>query len=264
MKMIRESIWMLRRSVRSLVRAIVTTREDWRAWRRFWNSYRRYKALAPAEQKPMVKHLYPCLKDDLSSTPIEPTYFYQDAWAFQRIATRMPQRHVDIGSHHKFVALLSAVVPVTMVDLRPWSLSLETVDFRQGSILDLPFEDCSVVSLSSLCVVEHVGLGRYGDALDPLGSEKAIEELKRVLQPEGHLYISVPMGDENIVAFNAGRIFTMDLFLKIVYPLEIVDMRFVVDRSFQTAYESRPMFGTTGLFELRKHHGGQRKSKYAC
>ena len=68
-----------------------------------------------------------------------------------------------------------------MVDICPWSLPLDTVEFRKGSILNLPFEDATVPSVSSLCVVEHIGLGRYGDPLDPYGSEKAIQELKRIV-----------------------------------------------------------------------------------
>ena len=43
-----------------------------------------------------------------------------------------------------------------------------------------PFGDRSVPSLSCLHVVEHVGLGRYGDPLDPQGSIKAMRELQRV------------------------------------------------------------------------------------
>lgn len=250
--MIRESIWMMRRSMDSLVRSIVTVRGRWMGWRRFWNSYRSYRDLAPAGRKPMLIHLSPCLGDDVLETPIEPIYFYQDAWAFERIIARNPERHVDVGSHHKFVALLSKVVPVTMVDLRPLALPLSTLDFRKGSILNLPFEDCSIESLSSLCVIEHVGLGRYGDALDPFGSEKAIEELMRVLQPEGYFYMSVPIGDEEIVAFNEGRVFTLNWLLERVHPLEVTEMRFIVGKSFQTVYEPRPLFGTIGLFELRK------------
>ena len=48
-------------------------------------------------------------------------------------------------------------------------------------VLILPFEDESVESLSCMHVVEHIGLGRYGDILDPDGDSKAISELKRAL-----------------------------------------------------------------------------------
>lgn len=225
---------------------------DLAAWQRFWHSYQRYKQLAPSDQQPMLEHLYPCLGDDTAETPIEPIYFYQDAWAFEKIVKQHPSHHIDVGSHHKFVALLSKVLSVTMVDIRPLSLPLDSLMFKPGSILELPFEDACVESLSSLCVVEHIGLGRYGDPLDPQGTEKAIAQLKRVLAPEGHLYLSIPVGDQSLVAFNAGRIFALDYLYQLFQPLIVVDQSFIVGNSLQKEYQHRGGFGTTGLFELVK------------
>ena len=196
--------------------------------------------------------LYPCIADATAETEIEPVYFYQDAWAFEKIVQLHPSFHIDVGSHHKFVALLSKVMPVTMVDIRPLSLPLNTLKFQQGSILDLPFKDGELPSLSSICVVEHIGLGRYGDPLDPLGSEKALSELKRVVAPGGHLFLSVPVGEKNIISFNAGRIFSRDYLFRLFEPFELVDQHYIVGKSFQDTYAPQPGFGTTGLFELRK------------
>ena len=39
--------------------------------------------------------------------------------------------------------------------------------------LDLPFDDHALESVSCLHVAEHIGLGRYGDPLDPQGTRKA-------------------------------------------------------------------------------------------
>ena len=69
-----------------------------------------------------------------------------------------------------------------MVDIR-LPIPLDLLEFREGSILALPYEDKSVPSVSSICVVEHTGLGRYGDPIDPLGSEKVLVELKRIVKP---------------------------------------------------------------------------------
>ncbi|MGB3905740.1 MAG: DUF268 domain-containing protein [Anaerolineae bacterium] len=247
-----EVIWMLGHVSRSLRRQTMLWRRDFTEWRRFWARYRRYEKLAPPDRRPSLSHLYPCLGDDMAETPVEPVYFYQDAWAFEKIVKQRPESHIDVGSHHKFVSLLSNVLPVIMVDVRPLSWPLSTVEFRQGSILDLPFEDATVPSLSSLCVAEHIGLGRYGGPLDPYGSEKAVDELKRVLAPSGRLYLSVPIGDRNIVAFDAGRVFALKYFLELVHPLLVLEQRFIVGGTLQDTYEHRPMFGTTGLFELMK------------
>jgi SAM-dependent methyltransferase len=76
-----------------------------------------------------------------------------------------------------------------------------------GSVVRLPFADASLESVSSLHVIEHIGLGRYGDPLDPRGSERAASELARVVKPGGRLYLSVPVGRER-VCFNAHRVFS--------------------------------------------------------
>jgi SAM-dependent methyltransferase len=51
-----------------------------------------------------------------------------------------------------------------------------------------------------------VGLGRYGDPLDPEGDLKAINELKRVVVPGGSLLFVVPVG-RAVIQFNAHRVY---------------------------------------------------------
>ena len=128
-----------------------------------------------------MRELYPCLLDKTKITPIDSTYFYQDTWASGKIFQNNPHAHVDVGSSVHTIGIISKFVPTTMVDIRPLSVTLENLTFMKGSITDLPFEDNSIESLSSLCVIEHIGLGRYGDEIDPFGSEKAISELKRCI-----------------------------------------------------------------------------------
>lgn len=246
--MIKEAMWMLRFSKRSLSRHIALWHEDLAAWRRFWRNFRRYKELAPADRQPGLEYLYPCLGDDTAQTPIEPIYFYQDTWAFGKIVSVRPPYHIDVGSHHKFVAFLSKVLAVTMVDLRPLALQPDNLDFRKGSILNLPFENNSVPSLSSLCVIEHIGLGRYGDQLDPTGSEKAIQELKRIVQPGGNLYVSIPLDDENRTYFNAHRAFKEEYLLELFEPFHIVESRYIYGRTF--TYQPKAGFGV-GCYHLR-------------
>jgi SAM-dependent methyltransferase len=235
----------LRRAVRDAFKAVPN---NFRQWRKFWQSYRRYEALAPAESVPQLRFLFPCLGDDTAQTEIEPIYFYQDAWAFEKIVQHRPAWHVDVGSHHKFVALLSKVVPVTMVDLRPLSLPLESLKFQPGSILSLPFNDRSVPSVSSICVVEHIGLGRYGDPLDPHGTEKAVKELKRIVQPGGDFYISAPVDDENRIYFNAHRAFTEPYLLGLFQPFEVVERRYIYGKAFGSRLQKG--FGT-GCYHLK-------------
>ncbi|MFA5754591.1 MAG: DUF268 domain-containing protein [Patescibacteria group bacterium] len=73
----------------------------------------------------------------------------------------------------------------------------------------LPFSDNSVASLSCMHTVEHIGLGRYGDKIDPRGDLKAMAELARVLAPGGNLLLAVPVGQPRI-CFNAHRIYSFE------------------------------------------------------
>ena len=104
-----------------------------------------------------------------------------------------------------YVGMLTAITQVTFIDIRPLPVTLANFDSRAGSVLALPYADNSIVSLSCLHVAEHVGLGRYGDPLDPEGTKKAARELARVLALSGHLYFSLPIGQPK-VCFNAHRI----------------------------------------------------------
>jgi hypothetical protein len=106
-----------------------------------------------------------------------------------------PDIHYDISSSLYFCSIVSAFNKVKFYDFRPANLQLTNLTAESSNLLSLPFEANSISSLSCMHVVEHIGLGRYGDALDPDGDLKAISELKRVLGNEGSLlYFVVPIG----------------------------------------------------------------------
>lgn len=234
---------------RDLKRWVATRRERKQAWDRYWRDWRNYQDICPADRRPAYRNLWPVVGEDVGETDVEPIYFFQDAWAFELIVRDNPEIHVDVGSHHKFVALLSKVVPVTMVDIRPLPVTLDSLTFKQGSILDLPFEEGSLPSVSSICVLEHIGLGRYGDDLDPFGTEKALAELKRVVAPGGHLYVSVPLDVETHTNFNAHRTFSEATILEMFEPFEVIERRYIYGNEFVA--ERRDAQGT-GCYRLRR------------
>ena len=147
----------------------------------FWQEYRTFQAENDNNNFEVnLGDWSPYLQDKTETTPIEPVYFFQDTWAARKIFEIKPKHHYDVGSSVKTIGIISQFLPVTMVDIRPIDVELENLHFQKGSILDLPFEDNSIDSISSLCVIEHIGLGRYGDPLDAWGSEKAVKEIRRV------------------------------------------------------------------------------------
>ena len=149
----------------------------------------------------------PCLNDNTGHTSFEPHYMYHPAWAARILAETKPQTHVDISSSLSFVAIASAFVPIEFYDLRPAYLTLQNLTSKPADIMSLPFGDNSIASLSCMHVVEHIGLGRYGDKHDPQGDIKAIKELSRVLAPGGQLLFVVPVAAKAMIAYNAHRIY---------------------------------------------------------
>lgn len=170
-----------------------------------------------------LRNTYPCLFDRTSKTSVDSHYFYQHVWAFEKICNLKPEFHVDVGSSADFVGLLSVVTNVHFVDIRPLDVSnMPNIESVKGSILDLPYEDNSLESISSLHVAEHIGLGRYGDSLDPLGTRKAAAELSRCLARGGNLFFSVPVGKPRL-CFNAHRVHLPEQVLRYFKGLELVE-----------------------------------------
>lgn len=217
----------------------------------FFKDYKSYHLNSNINFTTSIRFLRPQLEDKLTYTPIDPTYFFQDTWAARKIFQSHPEHHFDVGSSVKTMAVVSQFLPLTLVDIRPINLELENLFFVKGSITKLPFADNSIKSLSSLCVIEHIGLGRYGDELDEYGSEKAVAELVRVLSLQGNLYVSLPVDCESRVYFNDCRSFTREHVLKLFIKLELVEEKYQYGRKLFDRYDSSKGFGT-GLFHFRK------------
>lgn len=198
-----------------------------RAYRHYLKSWRDYSRLPGSEDLNLYDAL-PCLYDRTQMTGIDPHYFYQGVWAMRKIKESGVKEHIDVGSLVSFVGLLSTFVKVVFIDIRPAAVDLENFDSRSGSVLELPFADNSVNSVSCLHVAEHIGLGRYGDSLDTQGTIKAARELSRVLAPQGNLYFPLPVGKPR-VQFNAHRIHSPAQILQYFDQLELVSFSATAD-----------------------------------
>lgn len=172
--------------------------------------------------------LRPCLMDRVRHTPFDPHYFYQAAWIARYLTKEKPDLHIDVGSSIGLVGVLSAQSSLVFVDYRPLQVQLPGLTTIAGDMTRLPFRDTSVRSMSSLHVIEHVGLGRYGDPIDPEGWVVSLRELARVLTPGGRLYLSTPVGRER-VCFNAHRVFAPSSILNALPQLKLENFALVDD-----------------------------------
>ena len=205
--------------------------------------------------KVKMADLYPQLHDATSSSPFDPHYFYQDTWAAQRLARNQPEVHVDIGSRVDLVGFLTALTSVVFVDIRPFKVQVPNLETVEGSILNLPFESRSISSISCLHVAEHIGLGRYGDDLDPNGMGNAALELARVLAPGGSLLFSCPVGRGRLM-FNAHRITSPREIVEMFSELELIEFSGVDDEGIfkvnRALDELAECDYACGLFEFRR------------
>ena len=93
---------------------------------------------------------------------------------------------------------------VTTLEYRKIECSLPGIRVLTPSEFEKnPQQFDAIVSISS---IEHAGLGRYGDPLDPNGDVDAMRFCSDVLRPDGLLYLAVPIGPD-LIYWNSGRIY---------------------------------------------------------
>jgi SAM-dependent methyltransferase len=194
-------------------------------WTRVAGEFSRFKARSLAERPSLVpkwseRQFF--LEDRTAQTPFDRHYIYHTAWALRQLQKHKPRLHVDIASSLYFVALGSAFVPMRHLDYRVPLLALDNLACDAGDLMSLPFADNSIESLSCMHVIEHVGLARYGDPLDPLGDIKAANELSRVLAHDGRFLFAAPVGRAR-VCFNGHRIYSFEMVCELFRELEIAE-----------------------------------------
>ena len=152
-------------------------------------------------------------------------YFWQDLWAAQLVTKNNPKKHFDIGSRiDGFIAHLASFRDnITLIDIRPLDKKIPNVDFHQDDATNLKnIKSNSIESLSALCSLEHFGLGRYGDPIDPNACFKAFKSIQRVMKKNGNVYIAVPIGKEH-VEFDAHRVFYPSTIVNNFNEMELIE-----------------------------------------
>jgi len=210
------------------------------------------------------KILYPILGNwSESSGSCTGHYFHQDLLIAGYIYEAKPIRHIDIGSRiDGFVAHVSVFREIEVIDIRHMEVLPYRIKFLQADLMKSDsalFECCD--SLSCLHAIEHFGLGRYGDPVDPNGHLRGFANLITMLKPDGKMYISFPIGQPRI-EFNAHRVFgPRDIIL---WPgserLELVNFDFVDDlgrvhvhATVDQAMQASLNYGC-GIYTFKKTH----------
>lgn len=171
---------------------------------------------------------FPFFNDNTGITPFDTHYIYHPAWAARVIKEINPAKHIDISSTLHFCTTLSAFIPTEFYDYRPAELTLSNLKSSSADLTNLFFESDSVESISCMHTIEHIGLGRYGDPLDPESDFRAIAELQRVTKIKGHLLLVTPLGKPTI-QFNAHRIYSFNLIHDLFTDFDLKNFSLITD-----------------------------------
>lgn len=172
-----------------------------------WRYLRDLRSFRRRDAQAMTLRLQPCLHDWWEQAgAIGNEYFWQDLFVARMVHRATPRRHIDVGSRlDGFVAHLAVFREVEVFDVRRLNFVIPGITFRQADMMNPDQVPAACAdSVSCLHAIEHFGLGRYGDPLEPRGVELGLSSLSRLLEPGGLLYLSCPMGDD-VIHFNAHR-----------------------------------------------------------
>lgn len=198
--------------------------------------------------------LWPVIDEKYANAGTVNNYFWQDLWAARLIYNNMPREHYDIGSRlDGFIAhILCFGIPVKMIDIRPFPTEIKGLETIVDDATFLgEFADNSIESLSALCSLEHFGLGRYGDPINPEACFICFENIQRkIKRGVGNLYIAVPVGRER-VEFNAHRVFYPSTIVDSFSQMELADFAYTADGKLEQTMDLHK-------YDNDKHNGDYR------
>ena len=209
-----------------------------------------------------IRNIYMCLEDfNKNSTEFKNQFFHSDLLISQKIFENNPTNHLDVGSRiDGLVSHLASFRSLDFADIRNVDLKPhKNINYKK---IDIGDENLVIskkyFSVSSIGVLGHIGLGRYGDKIDPNGHFKAFKNIANLTENLGVLYLMVPVGIEG-TEFNSHRVFNassiINYFININFDL--IEFSFVDDLGelhLNTNFEDTKNlnFGG-GIFILRKN-----------
>ena len=165
-------------------------------------------------------NFYPCLSDRYAEAGDgRSEYFLQDLLVAKLVYEKKPIKLMDIGSRlDGFLAHLATFMNIDVFDIRPIKNDIPGIQFK---IVDLMnpneslYSENKYDSVSCLHTIEHFGLGRYADPINPSGYIVGLRNIVKFLEPNGIFYLSTPIGKER-VDFNANRVFNPNTIIEIL------------------------------------------------
>jgi len=141
-----------------------------------------------------IKILQAVFPEYFAKEPLRPTDRYIEYPFVLSNLPKEPVKILDVGCSGSMFPLLMQAIGhnVSGIDIRRSNVS--GFQFFQRDICDTHFVENQFDVITAVSTIEHIGLkGRYGSQENST-DKKALEEIYRILKPEGLFLMTVPFG----------------------------------------------------------------------
>jgi SAM-dependent methyltransferase len=208
-----------------------------RSLKYFAQTYGKYRRMSRGEKILLA----PILGEHLETAgSLSSEYFAIDLWAARVVHRLSPSTHLDVGSRvDGFIGHVLSWGSIDVLDVRPLASEVDGMRFILGDGRNIEtVADDTYDLVSSIHAIEHFGLGRYGDEVDPLGHLSAIDAMIRVIKNGGHLVLALPVGN-GVTQFNAQRLVKLEDVLQRI-PGTVIELVETVGDGAVRAIQAQP------------------------
>ena len=137
---------------------------------------------------------------------------------------------LDIGCVHSRlpIALASRGHRVVGLDFLPYPYRHPNLQAVRGDATRTPFHATSFDAVLAVSVIEHIGIGHYGDPSAEGADREAVREIARILKPEGRSVITLPFGRSLID--DSKRVYDAPHLQRLLAPLRLLHIEYAWSR----------------------------------
>jgi SAM-dependent methyltransferase len=137
---------------------------------------------------------------------------------------------LDIGCVHSRlpIALASRGYRVVGIDFLPYPYRHPNLKAVRGDAAHAPFRATSFDAVMAISVIEHIGIGHYGDPNAEGGDREAVREVARILKPGGRSVITLPFGRP--LTDDSKRVYDTPRLQWLLAPLRLLHVEYAWSR----------------------------------
>lgn len=161
---------------------------------------------------------------------------------------------LDVGCSFNTLSLEMASMgyKVWGIDLIEYPFQHPNLEFIKADITAMPLSENFFDVVVAVSVIEHIGIGHYGDPLYESGDHKALKEIYRVSKTGGKFILTVPYGKKMVVE-NFFRIYDEDELRRLLNDFKIEKILYFARAGKVWSSVSREEAATKTVDERRRN-----------